>query len=171
MTILTFPLKGEIMNEKDEKLVEPKPLEANQMEVIEQLKQKLDKSVPQEEYQKAIEENKKLLNDMVNRRPAPKVEELKAAREYAKELTHASHMTNRKFIETSVNYREAMIAETGRDPWSDNGEQTSETVKVAETFKALLAEHPDDFGFRSKLHSVMRDDANLLAKLRGTKRK
>jgi len=154
----------------NEKLVEPKPLEANQMEVIEQLKQKLDESVPKDEYQKAVDENKKLLNEMVNRRPAPKAEELKSAREYAKELQNSSHMSNRKFIETSVLYRDAYMAETGRDPWSDNGEPTPDTTKVAETFKALLEDNKDAFAFRTKLHSIMRDDQNLLAKLKSNKR-
>lgn len=154
----------------NEKLVEPKPLEANQMEVIEQLKQKLDNSVSKDEYQKAIEENKKLLNDMVNRRPAPKSEELKPARDYARELSDSSHMSNRKFIETSVKYRDAYMAETGRDPWSDNGEPTAETTKVAETFKTLLEENTDNFSFRNKLHAIMRDDTNLLAKLKSNKR-
>jgi hypothetical protein len=80
-------------------------------------------------------------------------------------------MSNRKFIETSVKYRDAVMAEVGRDPWSDNGEPTPDTVKVADTFKALLEANPDDYSFRTKLHGLLRDDANLLAKLRANKKK
>lgn len=147
-------------------------IEKNKLEAIEELKAKLDNSVSKEEYDKVLEENKALLNDYVNKRPAPaKDATLLSAKEYAHKLKDMSTMTNRQFIETSVNYRDAMIRELGRDPWSDNGEPNSDTVKVAETFKALLTENPDDFTFRTKLHNVMRDDASLLARLRSGKRK
>ena len=147
-------------------------IEKNKLEAIEELKAKLDASVSKEEYDKVLQENKALLNDYVNKRPAPnKDATLLPAKEYAHKLKEMSTMTNRQFIETSVNYRDAMLRELGRDPWSDDGEPNPETVKVAETFKALLIENPDDFTFRTKLHNVMRDDANLIARLRSGKRK
>ena len=147
-------------------------IEQNKLEAIAEMKEALDKSVPKEEYEKVLQENKKLLTDYVNRRPAPKQEStLSSAKEYADKLKNMATLTNRQFIETSVNYRDAMLKEVGKDPWSDNGEVTADTAKVAETFKALLAEIPDDFTFRTTLHNVMRDDANLIARLRSGKRK
>ena len=157
--------------------IEPKDeQEKIYLDQIADLKKQMDENmISKEDYDKLLKEHKKLLNDYVNRRPAPQVEvkETRKASEVAKELIKIKNrdITNREYIAKSLEYREAHIKEYGTDPFTDfgqNGPQkpTEDTNKVASTLKALLEENPSPVDFRIKLNSVLQDDPQLMAKLR-----
>jgi hypothetical protein len=145
------------------------------LEQINDLKTKMDTMVDPAEYKKLQAQHKKLMDDYVNRRPAPKVEQtvMRPAKEVAKELVSIknSDITNRDYVAKTLEYREAHIHEFGTDPFTDFGtngpnQPTDETKNVASTLKTLLDENPSPVDFRIKLNSVLQDDAQLLAKLR-----
>ena len=157
--------------------IEPKDeQEKIYLDQIADLKKKMDEGmIPKEQYEKLLAEHKKLLNDYVNRRPAPKVEvkETRKASEVAKELIKIKNrdITNREYIAKSLEYREAHIKEFGTDPFTDFGQNgpnkpTEDTNNVASTLQTLLDENPSPVDFRIKLNSVLQDDAQLMAKLR-----
>ena len=145
------------------------------LEQINDLKAKMDTMVDPAEYKKLQAQHKKLMDDFVNRRPAPKVQEVKVrpAKEVAQELSKVKNgdITNRDYVAKTLEYREAHIHEFGTDPFTDFGsngpnQPTEETKSVAQTLKTLLDENPSPVDFRIKLNSVLQDDAQLLAKLR-----
>ena len=152
------------------------PQEQVYLDQIADLKKQMDENmISKEDYDKLLKEHKKLLNDYVNRRPAPKVEdkETRKASEVAKELIKIKNrdITNRDYIAKTLEYREAHLKEFGTDPFTDfgqNGPQkpTEDTNMVATTLKTLLDENPSPVDFRIKLNSVLQDDPQLMAKLR-----
>ena len=157
--------------------IEPKDeQEKIYLDQIADLKKQMDENmISKEDYDKLLKEHKKLLNDYVNRRPAPKVEdkETRKASEVAKELIKIKNrdITNRDYIAKTLEYREAHLKEFGTDPFTDfgqNGPQkpTEDTNMVATTVKTLLDENPSRVDFRIKLNSVLQDDPQLMAKLR-----
>lgn len=160
------------MNENEQK----DPQEKIYLDQIADLKKQMDENmISKEDYDKLLKEHKKLLNDYVNRRPAPQVEvkETRKASEVAKELIKIKNrdITNREYISKALEYRESHIKEYGTDPFTDfgqNGPQkpTDDTNMVASTLKALLEENPSPVDFRIKLNSVLQDDPQLMAKLR-----
>jgi hypothetical protein len=146
-----------------------------QLQTIDELKTKMDTMVDPEEYKKLQGQYKKLMDDYVNRRPAPKVETkvLRSTKEIAKEIAHikSGDITNRDYVEKTLEYREAHLHEFGTDPFADfssngAGKPTDDTVEVANTLKTLLDENPSPVDFRIKLNSVLQDDSQLIAKLR-----
>lgn len=160
------------MNENEQK----DPQEKIYLDQIADLKKQMDENmISKEDYDKLLKEHKKLLNDYVNRRPAPQVEvkETRKASEVAKELIKIKNrdITNREYIAKTLEYRDAHIKEYGTDPFTDFGQNgpnkpTDDTNMVASTLKALLEENPSPVDFRIKLNSVLQDDPQLMAKLR-----
>lgn len=149
------------------------------LEQIEALKLKMENEmVDKEEFEKLQAQHKKLLDEYINKRPVETVkpEVLRSAAEIAKELTNIKNgnMTNRDYVKTSLEYREAHIRETGLDPWADfgpkgPGKPNEETEEVANAFKAILEENEDPVSFRIKMNSVLEDDNVLLSKIRNRK--
>ncbi len=143
---------------------------------IEALKKQMDEGmIDKAVYDKLLKDHKKLLDDYVNRRPAPTVvvKETRKASEVAKELIKVKNrdISNRDYIAKTLEYREAHLKEFGTDPFTDfgqNGPQkpTDDTNMVASTLKTLLEENPSPVDFRIKLNSVLQDDPQLMAKLR-----
>jgi len=152
------------------------PQEQAYLDQIADLKKKMDEGmIDKTVYDKLLKDHKKLLDDYVNRRPAPKVEIIptRKASEVAKELIKIKNrdITNRDYISKALEYREAHLKEFGTDPFTDfgqNGPQkpTEDTNMVASTLKTLLEENPSPVDFRIKLNSVLQDDPQLMAKLR-----
>lgn len=152
-----------------------KTVEELQLEQIENLKTQMNNMVDSEKYADLQKQYKKLLDDYVNKRPAPQVEvkETRKASEVAREIIKVKNrdITNRDYIAKTLEYREAHINEFGTDPFTDfgqNGPQkpTEDTSFVASTLKTILDENPSPVDFRIKLNSVLQDDPQLMAKLR-----
>lgn len=163
--------------EEKAKLLEEGKTEAeiSQMEVIAEMKIKMDAMIDPEKHAELKTEYDKLLKDYVNKRPVPKKKEkvLRPIKEIAQELATISSgdITNREYIEKSLEYREAYIKKFGTDPFTDSttdgpSEPTPQTKKVAESFQKLLDENPSPIDFRLKMNSVMKDNATLLRNMR-----
>lgn len=151
-----------------------KTVEQTQLETIEALKLKMDGMVDPAEYAKLKSQYDTLLNDYVNRRPAPKAEtpKLRPARDIAKELSAIkSHdVSNREYIAKALEYRKAFIAETGKDPFGDKGQPTEDSQKVADTLEHLLQQYPNPSDFRHYLNQTLQDDPQLVIQLRKKQR-
>ena len=150
-------------------------VEITQLEKIEEMKTKMDQMVDPEEFEKLQKEYKILLDDYVNKRPEPKPEKtkIKPVKEVAQKLANIKNgdISNRDYIKTALEYRESFIHETGKDPFTDFGENgpqepNAETEKVANTLKTLLDENETNTSFRIALNEVLKDDPKLMAKLR-----
>ena len=144
------------------------------------LKAKLDASIDPAEHAKLKAEHKKLMDEFINRRPEPKlkVKVIRPVIEIAQELEaiNDGDMTNRAYIEKSLEYREAYIHELGTDPWTDfsvsgSGEPTEKTNKIANAYQQLLDENPSPVDFRIKFLSILKDDPNIISGLRSKKNK
>jgi hypothetical protein len=172
---ITQKNKGEYQNMNENEQVKDEQ-EQVYLDQIADLKKQMDEGmIPKDKYEKLLAEHKKLLNDYVNRRPAPQVQQTqtRSAKEVAKELIKIKNrdITNRDYISKALEYREAHLKEFGTDPFTDfgqNGPQkpTEDTNMVASTLKTLLEENPSPVDFRIKLNSVLQDDPQLMAKLR-----
>ena len=156
-----------------EENIEVKGNEA-ELQKIQELMDQLDQKIDKEKYDELQEKYDNLLNNYVNRRPErkPEVKVLRPARDIANELRDIKDgdLSNRKYIEKSLEYRESYMAETGKDPWTDfgvqgSGKATAQTEKVAGVLKQLLTDNPTDVGFRIALHEMMEDDKNVIAVL------
>lgn len=156
--------KVEVYNmEKDIITTEATPVEKNYLEEIERMKREMENMVPKEDYSKVIDEHKKLTEDYINKRdPVKKPEaKLESASFYAEKLIKNKFRNNKEFIETSLNYRDSFIKETGKDPWGDNGVTSEDTVEVYNHLKSLSEdiESPTEFNFR--LGDSLADDPAL----------
>lgn len=169
-------LELKIQNFAEGEEEEQQNMEQVYLDQIEELKNKLENDmISKEEYNKLLAENKKLLSDYINRRPAPRQQEviIRPAREIAKELKDISSgdITNRKYVEKALEYRSAYMKETGKDPFADfsqdgSGKPTEDTNEVANVLQQLLEENPSDIDFRIKLNSILEDDPQLISKIR-----
>lgn len=146
------------------------------LEQIRELKEKMDSEmISKEEYNKLQLQHKKLMDDYVNRRPVVKAEpkQVRSTKEVAQELSKIKdgNISNRSYVEKTLEYRASHISEFGTDPFTDFGSEgpqkpTDDTNLIADTLKQLLDENQSPVDFRLKLHSVMQDDPQLLSKLR-----
>jgi len=152
-----------------------KTVEELQLQQIEEMKLKMESMVDPEEFKKLQLQYKKLLDDYVNKRPVPKTEQptIRPTKEIAKEFQSIQNgdITNRDYVAKALEYRKAHINEFGKDPFSDFGQQgsgvsTEDTNEVATVLQTLLDENPSPVDFRIKLNSVLKDDPQLVAKLR-----
>lgn len=140
--------------------------ETNYLEQIEALKNERDRMVSLEEYNKVLGENKKLTNDYINKRQ-PVVEEKKTMRsplEITKEMSNQKQeLTNRKYVELAVEYRDAYLDVTGKDPFAkDQTAPTADSVEVYNAFKQVLADSPDAATFRFNIDRILHDDRSTL---------
>jgi len=163
----------------EEKLIEEKTVEQTQLEKIEEMKLKMDAMVDPDDFKNLKADYDKLLDEYINKRPAPKKKEkvLRPVADIAKELHNikSGDMSNRDYIKKSLEYREAHIKEFGKDPWTNfstegSDEATPTTNKVAQGLQTLLDENESPVDFRIKMNSMMKDDPGLMRKLQKNKR-
>lgn len=145
------------------------------LEKLAELKEKMDSEmVSKTEYDKLQKEHSKLLDEYINRRPAPQKQEVKLRRagDIANDLRNVdSSVSNRDYIELSLEYRDAFLRETGKDPFTDftmsgPSAPNEDSVEVATVLRTLLDENKNPVHFRNSLNSVLEDDSILMAKLR-----
>lgn len=163
------------MQEK-EKIDETQIIENNEdnsvyMKQIEDLKSKMDSMVDPDKYKKLEEERNKLLNDYINKRPTPKVEEASVyskedVERLAKELTSAKDITNIDYVKLSLEHREAMLAVYDKDPYGLNGEKSRESNEIAEFYKQLVEDSKTPSQFRMKFEEYVKDDPIVIQKIR-----
>jgi hypothetical protein len=146
------------------------------LEQINELKTKMENEmISKEDYKKLQAQHKKLMDDYVNRRPVPQVQvkPIRKTKEVASELAKIKNgdITNREYVQKTLEYRNAHIHEFGTDPFTDfsqkgPGTATDDTNEVATTLQTLLDENQSPVDFRIKLNSILEDDQQLMAKMR-----
>ena len=155
-----------------------KTVEELQLEQIESLKKQMDNMVDPAKYAELQKQYKKLLDDYVNKRPAPipQAPVTRPTREIAKEFQNIknSDITNRDYIVKSLEYRDAYIAEFGTDPFTDfgssgSGEKNADTEEVAGKLKKLLDENESAVSFRIAMNEILKDDPQLIAMIKQRK--
>lgn len=163
------------MNEENnENVIDP--VETNYLEQIADLKLKLDQAVDQTKYDDLVKEHKKLTDEFINRRQPVKPEKpkLRPVAEINKDLRSFDNdsVTNRKFLETSLEYRNAYLAETGKDPFTQNSDApTADSQRVADGIQFLLDEFPNDNDFNYQFSQMVSDAPALDSIMRNRRRK
>lgn len=153
---------------------DPKPdddlLEKQYLEQIAELKRKMDEdTVSKAEYEKLLAEHKKLTDDYINRRPVVKQKvELKEPKVYAEKMMKIKQgdISNLEYVRTMLDYRDAFLAKTGRDVFSDftkegPGQPTESTKKVASLLRKTVNEAQSPEDFRMKLNLLLKDDPHI----------
>ena len=163
------------MSEEVKEVVEP-TIEEIQAERIRELEEQVANGADPEELKKARQAYKNLLKQTVDRRPAPKEEpkQLRPAAEIGKQLATISDgdVTNKRFWELSLEYRDSFMAETGKDPWTDGAtEATPKTNFIAETVKKLISDSTSDSTFNAQFNDLLRDDPAVVRALREKNKK
>lgn len=143
-----------IMTEEENKQ-QPTTVETNYIEAINELKKN---SVDKVEYDKLLEENKKLLNTIVNQKPVQEVpaEQPKKSKEYMDNLRNELYNSNKElsnleYIDKTLKLREAIIENGGVDPFVPNGERikpTAEDEAAAERVAKAL-QHCVDYAYEN----------------------
>lgn len=148
-------------------------IDQNYLEQIEILKKKMESMVPGEEYNKVLAEHKKLTNDYINKRqPAEvKIEKRASAEELSHELLKRD-LTKVEHVKLSLEYRDALKRETGKDPWVGAGITEQEASQVESHFRSLLEEYGDDPNeFTYRFDQSLIDDPELVMALKAKKNK
>ena len=152
-----------------------KTVEELQLEQIETLKKQMENMVDPAKYAELQKQYKKLLDDYVNKRPAPtpQPQTLRPVKEIAREFQNIKNgdISNREYVAKVLEYRKSYMKEFGTDPFTDfgsggSGQPTSDTEEVAEKLQKLLDENESAVDFRIKMNSMLQDDPQLMSKLR-----
>jgi len=111
----------------------------NLLNELADMKRRMDEMIPVDKYSELEKQNKKLLNDFVNARPAPKQEiykkeDLDTASRQLVELGKKG-VTNREYVEASLRHRNISLEITGKDPYGQNGQKSPESIRSAEFFQ------------------------------------
>lgn len=144
------------------------------LQQIEELKKKMDKMVDPDKYNQLEQERNKLLNDYINKRPAPKDDIKKGytkedVDKFGRELADAKELTNKEYIELSLKHRQAMLDVYNKDPYGLNGEKSADAQKAAEFYEVLLNDSSSDTQFRMKFEEYTTDDPMVIQKIRAAK--
>ena len=168
---VSYRIYPTFINKEAIQTMENENLDVNLAEEVVKLQEEKERILAEKE--EAERKRKEAELALINNRPAPKVKELDDPEVYAKRLQAVSSnksMTNREYLENSVNFRKATINKYGVDPWSDKGVATEDTEEVAQAIETPLNEYEHDDEFNFRLNSVLKDDPNLLRKLREQRR-
>ena len=151
--------------------VEELTVEQIQMQKIEELKQQIATMVDPVKHAELTKQYETLLNEYVNKRQAPQQTIVtKNAKEIANEFLKNKKMTNREYVSKALEYREAVILETGKDPFMDKDADPLEVEKTVDTLKNVLDNTDSDVDFRILLNNVLVDDPQLVAKINRNRR-
>lgn len=132
-----------------DEIKEVETMENDYLKVIEDLKAN---SVKKEEYDKMLEENRKLLNSIVNGQQIQVAEEepeIESSDFYRNQIDHAQ--TNLDYITAVCNYRDAVLKESGEDIFTLHkpGERVDEfelqaARDTADVFKQCIEDSEGD---------------------------
>lgn len=127
------------MAEEEKKIDQEKnPMEQEYLEQIEKLK---ENSVNKEQYDKLLEENRKLLNSIVKGQPVKQEEpkervDIQALR--AELFTEDQKLNNLQYWEKALKLREAVMEDGGKDPFLPYGHQISPDVNDVSRVENLV---------------------------------
>lgn len=143
-------------------------IEKNYLDQIDALKKQMESMVPGAEYNRVLEEHKRLTNEYINKRTPEKKEEPKARKaiEIIKDLQNENN-SKVEHVRLSLEYRDAYIKEVGKDPWMGGEVKEDEVKNIVEAYKHLLenyGDNPSEFTYR--FDELLRDDPQVVAALR-----
>ena len=131
--------QGGSPNTDGKKKSEEKPEDTDKVALAKALKEARENSVSKEEFEKLKEENKRLVSDIINggsgagngQTITPKEADVKALREklYGPK---SSELNNLDFWKTTLELRNAVIAQEGYDPFLPYGEKIKPTAQDME---------------------------------------
>jgi hypothetical protein len=152
--------------------MEERTVEQIQLETIQELKAKMDAMIDPEEHAKLKTQYDTLLKSMINKRPAPEQNNLpqKSANELAKEIIENKPVSNREYVKRALDYREAMIREYGKDPFTDGKTDVNEINKTVEALQYLVEDSDNDSDFRYKFDQIVKDDPQIAQMLKAKKK-
>lgn len=137
-----------------------------EIDYIAQINELKRNSVPVDQYNKLVGENKKLLNTLVNNgQMAAEDVASKASIEELRTKLFDSYNTNLTYIETALELRDRLIEEGYEDPFVPQGKRISATRedydladKVAEGFRACIEyANGDSEIFTQELQRITQD--------------
>ena len=156
---------------------EKKPEETDKVALAKALKEARESSVPKEEYEKLLDENKRLVSEIINggddagngQQNPPEEADIEALREklYGPKC---SELSNLEFWKLTLELRDAVIKRDGIDPFLPHGANIKPTDfdaeranAVAETVKQCIEEADGDSGvFTALLQSKIANDSPAL---------
>ena len=170
-------MENEDRKQNEKKQDDNKPAETN-LELAKALKEARENSVSKEEYQKLLDENRQLVNEVINgsndgggqkeetkKTPA----DIKALREklYGPKC---SELSNLDYCDTMLKLRDAVIEVEGLDPFLPHGANIKPTEldiekaeAVAETMRECIKEADGDSGvFTALLQAKTNNDSQAL---------
>lgn len=123
---------------------------------LDEIKRLKDTTVSKDDYEKLREENKKLFKAVIDERTPEVVESKASINELREKLKNAErlNLSNREFVQTMVDLRDAVIARDGYDPGSGqrkegtrflpSREALDASIRTFDTYKEWLAEADGD---------------------------
>ena len=154
-------------------MAEVNSIETNYLEQLDELKKKMDTMVSGEDYSKVLAEHKRLTQEYINKRQPVEavVENRLSAKQLSDELLKRD-LTKLEHVKLSLEYRDAVKRETGKDPWIGAGITEQEAAQVEKHFTGLLEEYgdnPNEFTYRFDQSLV--DDPELMMALKAKRNK
>lgn len=140
------------MPEEEKKEQEQAQQKEPYAEYIEQINKLKENSVSKEEYQKVQEENRTLLQNLVNgQKPSPedKPEDKKPLLDLKKETFMSGKINDVDYVQNLLEIRKRVIDEKGYDPFVANGAEiapTQQDYESAEKVAKVLQECIDSSG-------------------------
>lgn len=129
------------MTDLENQNINPEIQDQESTDYIDAINELKNNSVPKDKYERVLAENKKLLKSLTSNVPdelqgmAPKKPDIKEAIQPLADRNN--HMLSLEFAEASLAYREAVIANGGRDPYLPQGDGANLTAKDYEDAKAM----------------------------------
>ena len=144
--------------------------ESTEVDYVAAIKELKDSTVPKNQYEKLKEENKKLLQSLINGESIEGAEasSVPDVKELRKELFNGdAQLTNLEYVTKALELRDQLIAEGKPDPFLPYGEKiapTNEDVEAANRVAKVLKEcvdyaDGDSSIFTNELQRVMIDTA------------
>lgn len=144
---------------------EKKPEETDNVALAKALKEARENSVSKEEYERLKEENKKLVSEIINgeggagngQTITPEKADIKALREklYGPK---SSELSNLEFWKSTLELREAVIAQEGYDPFLPYGEKikpTAQDMEKASNVATVVQECIDEANGDSEIFTAL----------------
>ena len=169
--------EGGAGEEKKPSETKPKEEPADNVALAKALKEARENSVPKEEFDKVVAENKKLVSEIINgdgkagngQQSAPEEADISKLREqlYGPK---SSELSNLEYCKLTLELRDAVIKKEGYDPFLPHGANIKPTDldadranAVAEVMKECITEADGDDGvFTALLQSKINNDSQTL---------
>ena len=142
---------------------------------IDAAKEVKNRSVSKEEYEKVVADRKKLLDFILEGKELEKEDEANPSTPDVAELKKVFRdpdASNLEIVSASLGIRDAVLKETGKDPFSSSESDAAAAQRVADVFKQCVDEAKgDDEKFTYLLKSrISDDDAVLVAAIEKRKK-